>query len=319
MYLDAVQLTRKLPERVAYFRFSDTRSVNGRLLTTRSITFPGSNVRFNIQYFPEARHGGSIGTFGICNIGGDIMEDLSNRYETPEGGRDSGELRRVEVFAGYNSPDGNLDSAHGVAKIFDGSILKTSVSSAPPDVWFNFESRTNPELYLGSIEQTLQGGDRNLTFRQICQAVADYCDISLNYQATREFSVNTFTVSGTRINALRHLSKVAPALFSIKVVKDTLVVFDRGSADIILPKFVETWKISEQSGLTGVPQFTPFGAVITVLLNVQIHPNDIVDLKSVLMPYWNGRYYVANMTHFGELRGKDFCTKLELIRTDKIW
>lgn len=310
MYNDPKQnAERKMKERVAFFRFSDTKG------NSQTVKYDGLNVKFNIQFFSAADEigfGGNTASFGICNLSPQTMRMLANRFNDPERG---GELNRVEFFAGYRDLSGNTYK-DDISLLFDGNILKTS-ATAPPDVWFNFHGHSNGGQYVTPIEKTLDSGDKPLTFLQVCQAVAYYCNLALIYQAENEFSMNTYTISGTQRQALRQLQSVNPVLFTVTVMNGVLLVYDRGKGNEVLSKFSGKWYISEKSGMIGVPEFTPVGANVTTVLNPHILPNDIVELKSSLMPYWNGTYRVGRMEHFGELRGKDFCTKLELWLLEK--
>lgn len=304
MYDNPTQNIRRLKERVAYFRFHDTTGEQ------QTVKYDGLNVKFQVDFFAAANEigaGGNLAAFGICNLAPDTMRMLANRFNNPDSG---GILNRVEFFAGYKDLYGER-YRDDISLLFDGNILKTS-ATAPPDVWFNFRGHSNGGRYITPVEKTLTGKEKQLTFKQICQAVADYCGLSLKYEADDDFTVQNYTVSGTQRQALQQLRNVNPEKFTVTEMMGVLAVYDNDKEYDFLSKFSGHWYISEKSGMIGVPEFTPIGANVTTMLNPHIMPNDIVELKSSLMPYWNGTYRVGRMSHYGELRGSDFCTKLEL-------
>lgn len=312
MYKELFHANRPFPDRVAFFRISQYDADGGDWQIIDVDTFRGLNIRFKITHYNMAAMA-TRGDFGICNLSADMMYSLSNRFSNVQTG--DGTLagyNRFQFYAGYDTPD-KTSPLRNVSLLFDGNIMRTS-ATMPPDVWFTFSSLHNPLQSFAPVEKTLVAVDKPLTFQQICQAIADYCQMPLLYNAKNEKSFTKYTMSGTRRQILEQLARTAPELYSVRVINGQLLVTDHNSefgGDDDSSKTV--WRISEKSGLLGTPQFNVTGAVITTLLNPAASPGDFVDLKSKVSPYWNGRYYVSKIEHYGELRGKNFCTRLTLI------
>lgn len=320
LYDDPIQNTRILPERVAYFKFSDyapqTAGENDHLKPP--VKIDGLNVRFRVHQLASVGYAGAYeGEFGICNLDRETMAELANIYEAPKFENQSG-YRRVQFYAGYKKAQaGSL--LDGAALVLDGNILKTHVSSGPPDIWFEFRAFTEWKT-VGEI--TFDGGDKGFDFAEIVAIISQKCGFGTPiYKAGKHFTIKKITFSGTYQKILEDLEKAA-AMNDLRIMqkfsqdqKISLVVCDRKmEIDQLQGVGNNTWLISDENGMIGVPELSFGHATVTTVFNPHIRPLDIVNLKSKLMPYWNDRFFVARLEHFGELRGKDFCTRLDLIK-----
>lgn len=322
-YDDPIQNTRLLPERVAYFRFADyeagkSAGENANPTVKPPVTINGLNVRFRVRQLASVGYaGGYEGEFGICNLGRELMSDLANIYEAPKG--DQPGYRRVQFYAGYQNAQAN-SMLNGAALVLDGNILKTHVATAPPDVWFEFRAFT----YLKDIkEDIIVGGDKGVDFKSVLIWASQKCGFDAPlYLAKTEFTVKQFKISGTVQKVMEDLQYAASLNKLIllqrfgKDQKIQLVVCDKEekATEQQLSPLGNTWRISEQNGMIGVPEISIGHATVTTQFNPHIRPLDTVYLKSNLMPYWNDKFFVARIEHFGELRGKDFCTRLDLLK-----
>lgn len=66
--------------------------------------------------------------------------------------------------------------------------------------------------------------------------------------------------------------------------------------------------------MLGIPQFDPYGATVTTVLNPFIVPGQYAILESRFQPSGNGKYQILSVEHQGELRGNQFETKIRLFR-----
>lgn len=331
IYSDPVQLSRHLPERVAHIRFSVRQHDGEDSKEMQRFSFPGLNVRFSVQKAFGTRNnprflGGNTGEFGICNLPAEVRAAIANRFREVEFA--SGKYVRAEVFAGFHIPqmDGK-PTVKKVSKIFDGSVLCTSVT-APPDIWFNFSGITNYGTFLTPVEKTLRARidkspDQPLYFSDILYAVAEYCGLRSLWAVEDEEKnkpFSTYTVSGTHSEAIQQLALAAPdgvGIFFDEKNGQLIAADKKNYNEKITENYFSTWYINEKSGLIGVPQFGVPVTKVNVLFNPDIYPGDIVHLKTASMPYWNGKYRVARLHHQGELRGNAFYTTLELWNTDE--
>ena len=318
-----IQLSRMLPERVAYFKFYDFHGESGvgeEVQQTGPVELDGLNVRFRVQQIAPVGHaGGHEAQFGICNLSSQMMAKLANIYPVPksEETKQSG-YRRVQLVAGYKSSNPQIN---GKAVIFDGSILKTHVSSGPPDVWFEFNGFTFPG---GKVQGTFT---EEADIRDILKWASEKCGFAPPViHAKKTLKLNQFRIDGSPSEIARQLADTA-AGGGMRLLQKTspdnaqkrqLILIDVDNKGNLQygENFGRRWLISEHSGLIGVPEIHFGSANIVTVFNPHIIPTDIVELKSSLMPYWNGVYWVARLEHYGELRGRDFCTKMELF---KIW
>lgn len=355
IYSDPAQLSRHLPERVAYIRlYAD--NGKGEYDSINEFDFRGLNVRFSVKMEFSARDakltGGNSGEFGVCNLSAEARKALANRFREVE--YTHGRYARAEVYAGYMIPqsekdkDGNpLPKINKVSKIFDGSILSTSVT-APPDIWFNFSGITNFNRHIQPVEKTLTDYYGNLyetlTFENIVRAVAEYCGMGYSfitpdgdpdswykYGWSGDLTVNafnknildkkfkTYTITGTQAEALRQLALSAPKGVGVFVDqrRNSIVIAETDQQGMmkVAPSQFHEWYISEETGLIGVPQFGVPVVTVQTLFNPDIYPGDTVHLKTKSMPYWDGKYRVGRLQHNGELRGNNFYTMLELWNT----
>ena len=77
-----------------------------------------------------------------------------------------------------------------------------------------------------------------------------------------------------------------------------------------VPTGVKKLIINKNTGMVGIPQPTPTGCKVKILMNVGIKTGDVVEVQSERIPLLNGDYYVISMQHEGELRGNNWYTTL---------
>ena len=320
-YDDPVQLARMLPERVAYFEFSGFyggANIGEDVRQIGPVELKGLNVRFRVSQTAPTSHGGAHeAQFGICNLSRQMMANLANIYDVPKGEKADGNgYRRVQFIAGYNTRN-PANPLQGEGLIFDGGIMKTDVSSTPPDVWFDFRAFITESVI---VEDTL-APEKPVDFKTVVQWASLKCGFAPpHFSATKTLMLKNYRISGTTSKVIQDLRNAA-AGGGMDILQKTLpggkrmlLVCDRQKEGVICNGFGRRWLISENSGMIGVPEISFGHAIVTTVFNPHISTLDIVELKSSLMPYWNGVFWVARLEHYGELRGRDFCTKLELMK-----
>lgn len=292
-----VQNGRQLKIRSAYIEFYEG-DENGQLATgTTIVTLQGLNTRFNVEenfgnFFPKA-------SVGVCNLNQESRDFLTNYMNM----KDLQFNKRImRLYAGYLDPD---DMSKQTPYIFGGNVMYTRFSD-PPDIWFDMDVvYNNVASVLQSVEWTHKG---KATSTEILQECAEKLKVGIDIRDTPKETVTNFTASGDGQSLMKQLRNTF-LNHAIFISNGNLVVLEKERET---PAPGETvWEMREDTGMIGLPVVEYWGVEIQCLLNPAIHPGDWIKLYSVNQPKANGTYHVRRVTHHGELRGTEFCTRLE--------
>ena len=102
--------------------------------------------------------------------------------------------------------------------------------------------------------------------------------------------------------------------FGLGVYNNTVYVSKQDVVNKTLPVIIA----SSKSGMVGIPEPTATGVDIRMLLDVSIVSGQTLELRSELLPRYNGLYNVHNVTHRGSVRDNDFYTDLQCIRVSGV-
>lgn len=292
-------------ERRAYIAFPTTSGNNPALLNNVKV-IEGLNVRFSVKIFSQAGLP-SEATIDVYNLNDKDLQYLTTTVDTQ-----TQKQNLFQLYAGYEGD---------VKLIYSGQIMQ-AVPDSYPDVILSIRGISGAKWWGHNIQ--LQSS--KLTVMGLIERAAQAMGYTINIdQRLRRNNVllNTvvdeFSFSGS---PMRLLEIAQEKMGGITTDKDTVfisVVNDQ--INVWSPATQETDSIlliNAQSGMIGLPQPTPGGCKVKILLNNSIKTGDIVQVQSTRVTPVNGIYYVISITHEGELRGNNWYTTLECARIGKL-
>lgn len=261
------------------------------------------NISFNVSYFgntlvPVA------GRFVIDNLDKDHIEYITTNTSLFQERR-----RKIEFYCGYSD---------NVQKIFDGVIEKAQ-PSGQPDTSVTIDAWTS--LYSMGEEAKIEAS--NTTLAQLLDNAISKCGLSLNMPAkirqsqVLQQTIKNFSFTGS---AYAYLCRVIQDITGCDVVSNQIVfTVENGmvSASYIDEKKAPVIEVNANRGLVGIPEPNAAGIDLRVLLDVSLHGGQTINLKSQIVPLYNGLYNIYSVTHFGSSRGKEFYTDLSCTRVYK--
>lgn len=284
----AEQFPRNLPERKAFFLIKQ-----GNDSGKNYLKLDGLNVRFRVRLLMDNLT--PTADFAICNLNRTEAEYITKLFSFYS---NKTETREIRFYAGYNDD---------IFELFDGDVLRT-IFSPPPDIWISFQALHDYNLMVQPSEWMLKG---SYPLRFIFEEVARRLKLVLKYDATTDKTIKDFTVSGSVKTLMQQLAQLDSTIFVWRAGK-TLYVSDKNPKDFDEKRAL--WRINEKTGMLGIPQFDPYGATVTTLLNPRFTPGQYAILESRYQPSGNGKYQILSVEHQGELRGNQFETKIRLFR-----
>ena len=297
-----VQDSRVLAQRsvfVDYYESDDKGEPTGK---TPIVTLHGLNTKFTVtenigNFYPKAQ-------IGVCNVKATTRDFLTNYMNFSDLHYSKRVLR---LYAGYLQPG---EDWHKTPYLFGGNIMYTRFTE-PPDIWLNMEVLyKNRVSALTSQEWTLKGTQTSET---VLRESAKRLNLGLDIRDMPPYSFTNFTATGDGKALLRQLRYSMPN-YAVFVNNGALTVIAR---DRKRPAPGETiWQVREDTGMIGIPVVETWGVELTTLLNPNMHPGDWVNLVSQHQPAASGIYIILSITHSGELRGKEFYTKIQAYYPD---
>ncbi|MGN0023002.1 MAG: baseplate hub protein [Elusimicrobiaceae bacterium] len=202
----------------------------------------------------------------------------------------------IAIYGGYKD--------YNPALLYSGDIFQATVISTAPDIGIKIEGKTGFYSRAISAEKVeLKGGDFKTLCGQACQAL----NLKLRYLAKRNIQIDAFAYSGKAfwlVNKLQEIDKkVIIKCDDIFMTVTDLPKEEDAKGDITV--------ISQNTGMIGLPQPSPYGMNVTTLLNPRLQPGQWIDVKSDIIPQYNGKYNISILTHSGSLRGNNFYTRLQ--------
>lgn len=236
----------------------------------------------------------------------DIYKITSNTalFKDPE--------RKIEFWCGYK---GN------VRKIFDGRILKANPTGQPDTslyiyAWSTLETtgdiaeiKENNIKYVDLLERVVKGMNMGLVISPEVRNSPQLQKVASQYALNGTYG--------------EHYNRVVSDITGYNVVKDQIVftIYNNTvyvSKQDVVNKTLPVIIASSQSGMVGIPEPTATGVDIRMLLDVSIVSGQTLELRSELLPRYNGLYNVYNVTHRGSVRDNDFYTDLQCIRVSGV-
>ncbi|MDL2313397.1 hypothetical protein LJC36_00275 [Desulfovibrio sp. OttesenSCG-928-C14] len=202
--------------------------------------------------------------------------------------------KAVAVYAGYESS--------GVNRRFIGDVTQATVSQ-PPDIWLTMKAMTG-YYQRGNIISRSAPAQSSLA--SLAGGVARDLGLSLDFQATDK-SIANYSFTGA---AMQQVAKLAEAgLVDVYVEDERLVVKDRGKALTGRRR-----KLSEASGMIGIPEVDEKGVKVRMLLDPHTTVGSALEIESVLNPAANGIFTVYKLRENCALRNTQFYLEAEALR-----
>lgn len=255
------------------------------------ISYRGLDYKFDVQI-----NGCTYSRFtvGICGLSRESLNNIiiwrsPNAYDNP---------RHIKVYAGYE--DG------GESLIAEGGIF-SAIPTTPPDVWVNIEACKFLEKRVPAAHEA----SHEAKFEEILKIVAelfnlDYLDETTSVDKEKKYD---FDYSGS----IERLPQKLADAFNIVVYEQdgVLIARDKGgeykSPDEAIP-------IDTEHGLLAVSSVDYCKVSLTMRLNTIFELFTWVDLKSTRIPQANGKYWVTNIRHTGQLRGEAWQTTITALK-----
>lgn len=168
----------------------------------------------------------------------------------------------------------------GISRIFSGDITLINLSQ-PPDITTTITAITG-QFQKGNVITTNEGATSSLSM--IAKKTASLLGVALDFTATDKQIAN-YGFTGSAIKQVDKLGELA----SIDAFLDdeTLIVKDAN-----IPRPGPTRRISADTGMVGMPEFTDFGVRVKILFDATVRVGDQVQIISEFYPAANGLYII---------------------------
>jgi len=174
--------------------------------------------------------------------------------------------------------------SYGTFRLFEGSVISTNITQ-PPDIGVVLQSLTD-NVFLSDIKSVTQPAMS--TVQTIAQQVATNLGLALNFQVSNNKQISNYSSSESVYYGIKDLNELGGIIATSDGT--TLTVIDSNKT---LPG--GPIMIDETTGMVGIPQVTPIGCIVKVMVNSAIQIMSGVQVKSILNPAANGVYKVIKI------------------------
>ncbi|MBO5810426.1 MAG: hypothetical protein J6R32_06320 [Bacteroidales bacterium] len=255
-------------------------------------TIDGLNVRFSVRQVCYAF--GSQAQISIYNLS---MQDVN--YLTLFSPFFSSKKRNtVKISAGYDN---------NIVPIFEGDVWQALPTKNGADIVLNIKAVKG--LFGGKkiTSKVIKNKAKRIPLHDVCQKVAGWLDLPLNFLAKTQKTLDTFVMTGNVTEAIKKINSVGDVVAFVE--DNQLKVIDAKN-----PQGTGTRLVSEDTGMIGIPAIDHFGATVKIFMDNTVKLGDKIQLKSKLIPSANGDYYVYCIQHDGALREQQFYSTLKCRR-----
>ena len=201
------------------------------------------------------------------------------------------ERKSVTLYAGYVST--------GVARLFRGDITAASLTQ-PPDIWLQLKAKTG---YFARGQVVSRQAPEQTALSALAAQVASDMDLRLDFQAGDK-QVENYSFTGGNAFQVDKLGKAG--LVNAYIDDDALVVTDDA-----VPLAGKMRRLSEESGMIGIPEITEQGIKVKMLFDTQTTIGTLLDVQSRLNPSADGRYVIHRLQYNGASRDTPFYIEAE--------
>lgn len=288
-------------KRRAFISFPEQHGSDSSLLTSQKV-LDGLNIGFHVRIVSDMGVPAEA-NIDIYNLNRDDLQFL-----TTSAANWMAKKTLIQLYAGYDDD---------VEMIFGGQIM-----TAPPEGYPDLALHIKCLSGLEWMTQHIDVQKANIKLGDLIDYTSSVTGFPVNIPAklrrSNEFlnkKIDEFSYSGSVYNLLDKIQNMlggfsigGKSLFLSTYNDNTFVWNPEGESE------GQTLYISKESGMVGVPAITDIGVNIKMLLNTKIRTGNIIYLHSDRVPDANGRYYVTEITHDGELRGTSWYTTLRCTR-----
>lgn len=293
-------------QRRAFISFPTEHGSSASLLNKQKL-LSGVNISFNINITSQFGIP-SEASIDVYNLN---REDL--QFLTTSAATWLVKQSLIQLYAGYDDD---------VELLFGGRIVEAKPMGYP-DLQLHIRGLSGFEW----MTRTISIEKENLKVLDLLDYVSSVTKYPINIpkwlRDTNEFlnkKLESFSYTGSVWNLLDEIQKMCGG-FSIdeksivlSTYNDSINVYNAGQTNT-----GKTLLINDTTGMIGVPTPTSVGIDVKILLNPTIKTGDIIYLESKRIPMCNGIYRVVQITHTGELRGKNWYSSLHCTYVGKPW
>lgn len=217
--------------------------------------------------------------------------------------------REISVFAGYEDD--------GITTPICRGFVFNALPTPPPEMWMNFECLMSLKNKI-PIPQDLEEPISNGVLQDVVERIEKITGFKVSW-FSKNYEIDTpasFTFDMSRDLVIKAFTEKYN-LMAIYGDDYTVSFHDRKSwlNTIPDPTRDDIPVINLESGLLMVGNVNIAGAKIRVRLNDRFRLMQWVKLESKLIPSASGMYCVLSKKHVGHLRGKEWYTELDMIRS----
>lgn len=187
----------------------------------------------------------------------------------------------------------------GYSEVFSGDIV-SATAGQPPDIWTTFRAITG---YFNKTQYVTTQSPQNTTLKKISQDIAGGMDLLLDF-TIEDRVIENYGYSGSKSRQIDKLAQLSES--EVFIDDERLVV-----KPIAKPSTGNTFEMSVENGMIGVPEITDFGVKIDAYYDGRVKVGNEMILASKINPAADGRYVVYKADYNLTNRDKPFNMTIE--------
>lgn len=210
----------------------------------------------------------------------------------------TGEYKRgkIKLEAGYRN---------NLSRIAEGDIIACKGDFTSPDISVELDAISGAFNNQEQKEESISV--QNTPLGDILKRVADLNNMDHEISSSLASKlIPIYSYYGKPFSHVENFTNTFSNLASIYVDKDKIFVIPEGE----LPLSGSIYELSAESGLIGVPTYSPAGCEMTCLLNPNIKVNDQIILNTTKTPQINGKYRIITLQMRGGNRSPEFYNQM---------
>ena len=187
----------------------------------------------------------------------------------------------------------------GYSDVFAGDIV-SATAGQKPDIWTTFRCITG---YFNKTQYITTEVPQNTTLKKISQNIADSMGLALDFTIDDRV-IENYGYSGSKSRQIDKLAQLSQS--DVFVDDDSLIV-----KPIAKPSTGNTFEMSVDNGMIGVPEITDFGVKVEAYYDGRVKVGNEMLLKSEANPAANGEYVGYKVDYNLSNRDKPFNMTIE--------
>lgn len=289
-------------KRVAYISFPQKHGSSSSLMDNMK-TLGGVNISFKVSIKSKTGMGAEA-YIDVYNLNREDMQFL-----TTSAAKWISQQAIIQLYVGYDED---------VRCIFSGMVLDAPTEGSP-DLVLRIKGISGPE-WEGKIVNVQKENLKLMDLIDYAGSVTNYPVNIPSWVRNGNEMLNTnleeFSYTGSAWGLLDKIQEMCGG-FTISEKSVFLSTYNDNIYVWTPNKHSEgkTLLVSNKTGMIGVPHPTSYGCDVKMLLNPTIQIGDMIHLETDRVPIINGDFFVSEITHEGELRGKNWFTTLKCSHT----